>query len=364
MNRIRAWAVQNNFSRPLPLPEAIEQLGFVQADPIRSPARAQDLILRHRVPAYRAGDLEAAYPAHDLEEDFFYAYGFLPRSTWRLLHPKTPGTLNAMERRVYELVRQLGEVHPSALGEHLGTRRAVNAWGGYSTASTRALHYLHWYGMLRVSRREKGTRVYMPARPAEATMPDDERLRRAVMLLARIFAPVSEASLRQMLAHLKYCHLPTARTKPALAELVKTGELVKTEADGVTYLRPTDFPATPDEPPARVRSLAPFDPLVWDRRRFEHLWGWAYRFEAYTPAPKRKLGYYAMPLLWRDRIVGWVNATVTGGKLEAEAGFARSRPRDREFLRAYEEEVASLAQFLECEAANLARVRLRARSAR
>ena len=104
--------------------------------------------------------------------------------------------------------------------------------------------------------------------------------------------------------------------------------------------------------------------LVWCRRRFEHLWGWAYRFEAYTPAPKRKLGYYAMPLLWRDRIVGWVNATVTGGKLEAEAGFARSRPRDREFLRAYEEEVASLAQFLECEAANLARVRLRARSAR
>jgi hypothetical protein len=46
---------------------------------------------------------------------------------------------------------------------------------------------------------------------------------------------------------------------------------------------------------------------VWDRRRFEHLWGWAYRFEAYTPAPKRVRGYYALPLLWRDRVIGWGN---------------------------------------------------------
>jgi len=45
-----------------------------------------------------------------------------------------------------------------------------------------------------------------------------------------------------------------------------------------------------------VRSLAPFDPLVLDRRRFEHLWGWAYRFEAYTPLVQRRFGYYAMPV--------------------------------------------------------------------
>ena len=51
-----------------------------------------------------------------------------------------------------------------------------------------------------------------------------------------------------------------------------------------------------------VRLLAPFDPIVWDRRRFELLWGWPYRFEAYTPVAKRKLGYYALPLLWRDRV--------------------------------------------------------------
>ena len=50
-----------------------------------------------------------------------------------------------------------------------------------------------------------------------------------------------------------------------------------------------------------VRLLTPFDPVVWDRRRFEIFWNWVYRFEAYTPAPKRKLGYYALPLLWHER---------------------------------------------------------------
>ena len=49
----------------------------------------------------------------------------------------------------------------------------------------------------------------------------------------------------------------------------------------------------------------PFDPVVWDRRRFELLWAWGYRFEAYTPLSKRRLGYYALPLLWGDRVIGW-----------------------------------------------------------
>ncbi len=64
-----------------------------------------------------------------------------------------------------------------------------------------------------------------------------------------------------------------------------------------------------------VRLLAPFDPVVWDRRRFEMLWGWPYRFEAYTPVTRRKLGYYALPLLWRDRVIGWGNVSVNNGTL-------------------------------------------------
>ena len=96
-----------------------------------------------------------------------------------------------------------------------------------------------------------------------------------------------------------------------------------------------------------VRLLAPFDPLVWDRQRFELLFGWVYRFEAYTPAPKRKLGYYALPLLWRDQVIGWANAKVNDGALEVQAGFVSGKaPREAAFRRAFEEEVERLRMFL------------------
>ena len=75
-----------------------------------------------------------------------------------------------------------------------------------------------------------------------------------------------------------------------------------------------------------MRLLAPFDPVVWDRRRFELFWGWAYRFEAYTPAPKRKLGYYALPLLWRDRVIGWGNLSVKNGDLQADFRYVDEVP--------------------------------------
>ena len=73
---LRLQAISSSLFAPTTLRKAIQHLGFVQADPIRSPARAQDLILRHRVKGYRAGDLEQQYPKLDLEEDYLYAYGF------------------------------------------------------------------------------------------------------------------------------------------------------------------------------------------------------------------------------------------------------------------------------------------------
>ena len=103
-------------------------------------------------------------------------------------------------------------------------------------------------------------------------------------------------------------------------------------------------------PQNTVRLLAPFDPVVWDRRRFEIFWGWAYRFEAYTPARKRKLGYYALPLLWRDRVIGWGNVSLENGELHADLGFVESSPpRDRVFTRELEAELQRLREFLALE---------------
>ncbi|MDH4053458.1 MAG: winged helix DNA-binding domain-containing protein, partial [Rubrivivax sp.] len=75
LDQLRRFAVARTLFAPTTLPRAIARLGFVQADPIRAPARAQDLTLRHRVRDYRAGDLERRYPRLGIDEDFFVNYG-------------------------------------------------------------------------------------------------------------------------------------------------------------------------------------------------------------------------------------------------------------------------------------------------
>jgi uncharacterized protein YcaQ len=87
---LRRQAIHRTLFRPTTLPRALARLGFVQADPIRAPARAQDLTLRHRVTGYRAGDLERRYPRLAIEEDFFVNAGFITRELHALMHPRTP----------------------------------------------------------------------------------------------------------------------------------------------------------------------------------------------------------------------------------------------------------------------------------
>ena len=98
VRRLRSYAISQSLFPQTSLKIAIRKLGFIQADPIRSPARAQDLILRHRVKGYRAGDLERRYSSLDIEEDLLYAYGFLPRNIWQLLHPRNLDHASASER--------------------------------------------------------------------------------------------------------------------------------------------------------------------------------------------------------------------------------------------------------------------------
>ncbi len=131
-----------------------------------------------------------------------------------------------------------------------------------------------------------------------------------------------------------------------MAALLQSGALDSAIADGVRYVWPKGrlFRTEPEEV---VRFLAPFDPLVWDRRRFEHFWGWPYRFEAYTPPVKRKLGYYALPLLWKADIIGWVNVVGRGNDIAIHAGFVSGRaPSENAFHRAFEQESQRLRHFL------------------
>lgn len=346
LRKLRGLAAARSLFEAPALQQAVDRLGFVQADPIRSPARAQDLILRHRVAGYRAGDLERLYPRLDIEEDYLYAYGFVSRGVWRLLHPRGGGKPGAFEKKVLAEVAAQGEAHPAALEASLGARRVTNAWGGLSKATTQALDWLHYRGLLRVARRECGVRVFAPALPAPDPLPARRRMRERVLALVNILAPVPLRQLRAMAARPLRRYFPGLGTAPAfLASMIKEGELSVVKAGGEDYALPPGC-GLAAEAPRRVSFLAPFDPLVWDRARFEKFWGWAYRFEAYTPAAKRLRGYYAMPLLWEDDVVGWANASVSGGLLRVETGFAGTRPAGAAFRRELEAEKARFAAFL------------------
>src|SRR3979490_3102773 len=98
LDDLRRFAVGRSLFTPTTLKCALLRLGFVQADPIRAPARAQDLTLRHRVKDYRAGDLERRYTKLGVEEYFFISYGFVTRSLQALMHPRSETCVPAESR--------------------------------------------------------------------------------------------------------------------------------------------------------------------------------------------------------------------------------------------------------------------------
>jgi uncharacterized protein YcaQ len=353
LDDLRRHAVARSLFAPTTLPAALRKLGFVQADPIRAPARAQDLTLRHRVRDYRAGDLEARYPRLAVEEDFFVNYGFVTPALHRLMHPRTPRQAwPAAHRRqaeaVRDFVRERGVVHPRDVDAHFQHGKTRNWFGGSSNASTQLLDGMHYRGWLRVARREGGVRCYA-VREAHPPAADPEAALDAMVdVIVDKYAPLPAASLGQLVAFLAHA-APQWRERRRDALARAKARLPQAVVDGTIWLWPDgENPASRrHQPDEGVRLLAPFDPVVWDRRRFERFWGWAYRFEAYTPAPKRVRGYYALPLMWREHVIGWANVSWRDGVLDADLGYVAGRPpRGRAFRVALDDELQRIEAFL------------------
>ena len=211
---------------------------------------------------------------------------------------------------------------------------------------------MHYRGSVRIAGRAGGTRLY---EAREATPPQSDILvamDTLVDVIVNKYAPLPERSLAELVGRLRSCTPQWAQECHAAVQRARV-RLASAESDGVLWYWPAgenprakrwaSFEAVADE----VRLLAPFDPIVWDRRRFEILWNWAYRFEAYVPAAKRVRGYYAMPLLWRDNVIGWGNLAVAGNRLQPELGYVAGKaPREAAFKRAIDEELERLRKFL------------------
>src|SRR5450432_744925 len=213
LDDLRRFAVARSLFPPTTLGRALDRMGFVQADPIRAPARAQDLTLRNRVQGYQAGDLERRYARLGLEEDFFVNYGFVTRPLQALMHPRSeinvpagapmpwPAARRKKAQNLLDFVRERGAVHPREVHEHFAHGRVTNYWGGSSNATTHLLDAMHYRGLLRVVRRDAGIRVYGAREAAGQPAQKGDRARRLdalVDIVARLYAPLPATSLSSL----------------------------------------------------------------------------------------------------------------------------------------------------------------------
>ncbi len=268
LDAMRRFAVARSLFAPTTLKRALDRFGFVQADPIRAPARAQDLTLRHRVTDYRAGDLERHYATLGVAEDFFINYGFVTHEIQALMHPRRralamrdgqianpwrgagwPAKRKKLAQLLLEFIVARGAVHPREVDDHFAHGKVKNYWGGSSNASTHLLDAMHYSGMLRVSHREGGIRIYAPHQHGLGPADPSERRARIDALVdvaVNIYAPLPAASLGIVVRRLRYA-VPQWRTEMTSALQRAKERLPHAHVDGVDWYWPADDDVTHHE---------------------------------------------------------------------------------------------------------------------
>jgi uncharacterized protein len=187
-------------------------------------------------------------------------------------------------------------------------KRSKDEWGWNWTDEKTALEYLFWTGKVTTATRRNFERRYdvpervIPRAVLDQPTPGEEDAHRELLAIAADACGVATAS---DLAD--YFRIRTPQARPRVAELVEDGRLVEVQVQGWRHSGYISAGATlPRKADARAL-LVPFDPLIWERDRTERLFGFRFRIEIYVPAPKRLHGYYVLPFLLGDRIVGRVD---------------------------------------------------------
>ncbi len=304
----------------------IERLGFVQIDSINVLARAHDLTIASRIDGYRSEHLAALLARRRLFEHWTHDASVIPTAWYPHWKPRFARDAKAIRahawwrerigrsgRRVMaEVVEKIAAEGPLSTSGFEHERRG-GPWWGWSPQKA-ALDYLWRTGVLAVHGRVNFQKIYdlaervlpehhgLPA-PAPAEHVEWACSTAAERLL--VFTP------RELAGFWDAVDLADARRWCQAAE--KAGRLARVLVEAEDGSRPQEAFAVADwearvealpAPCARMRLLSPFDPVIRDRARALRRFGFDYRFEAFTPAPKRQFGYYVLPLLEGDRLVG------------------------------------------------------------
>jgi uncharacterized protein YcaQ len=296
---------------------AISHLGYVQIDTINVIERCHHHILWSRIPGYRRGDLAQNQSVDkSIFEYWTHALSYVPVAD-------LPYFVPAMKRHREEPNRWFGSVTPDEVKKMLQRLRKegplsirdiddddlvdkTHLWASRKP-SKRVLEIMFYQGLVAVGTRQGMLKTYdLMARHFGWTgqpRPATERQVTAYKL-DRALRSQGVVSLDSI------CHLD-APSKKAVKELidsrVRRKLLVPVTIEGAEkvphWAEAATLESAASEPPTLVHILSPFDPLVIQRKRLKLLFGYDHIFEAYVPAAKRQLGYFALPILMGDRIV-------------------------------------------------------------
>jgi uncharacterized protein YcaQ len=286
--------------------------------------RAQELPLWARLGDHPRDVLPRLVAARELFEYWGHEASLLsvelhPLLRWRMdaaargqgvwAHVRRMRERPAYVKRILDEIRDRGPLAASELADAAHHRRGkAGSWWSWGDHK-RALEWLFWTGQVVASHRLASfERVYdlpsrvLPARILDAPTPSVRDAQRALLgRAARALGVATAADLAD------YFRIRRPMARPIVDDMASSGELVPVEVEGWRE------PALLDPEAARPRRIearslvSPFDSLVWERARTERLFGFRYRLEIYTPAPKRRHGYYVLPFLLGDRLVARVD---------------------------------------------------------
>ena len=302
----------------------IRKIGSLQFDPIAVAGRSHDLVLHARVADYDPAWCDELYDRREIFEAYNKGLSFVPASEF----PWFRGTLSGSAQKtiadnadvaqhVLERIRAEGPLSSLDFERESGP---TTDWFGAPRNTVRAVLEAYTVtGALGLARREGNRRYYdllellLPADVLSQEVPLVEQIRH--QLLSRYRAH----GLLGVSAGDTFGGIGPAKPDPrwpgfpgrnALREeLVELGELVPVAVEGVSGKRfvlrdEVGLLESPPEPPASVAFISPFDPLVWDRKLLKSLFGFDYVWELFLPPDKRRWGWYVLPIVFRDRLVG------------------------------------------------------------
>ena len=313
-------------AKPASVLEVMRKLGSIQFDPVAVAGRNHDLMLHARVAGYEPAWCVKLYERREIFETTNKALSFIPAEEfpWYRVNAGRKGPRfhaaalsdnAAVAERVLERIRADGPLSSADFQTESGKTKD---WFGMPENAVRSVLEAYTVdGAIGLARRDGNTRYYdvierlLPAELLAQEVPEREQLRHKQLSRHRAHGLLGAGGAGGTFARIAN---PDVR-RELHRELVELGELVQVEIDGVRGKRfvvaaEVEQLQAPPEPPTSVAFIAPFDSLLWDTALLSNLFEFDFVWEGFFKPEKRRWGYYVLPILFGDRLVGRIEPRI------------------------------------------------------